>query len=113
MKTASKTSSRLSKFFTTSPLQTAFGILIIFSLLANIGLLLFAILLHFTSDFDLAMYRYSVRKACNQDYSQLLTKVGEQSTNSAQGQKAFAAAVCFRDATTGKSLDINSVQPVK
>ncbi len=108
-----KKRANLSTFFTTSPLQTAFGILVILSALINLGALLFVVLLQNTASFDMALESYTMNKLCRADYTGNLAAVAASSTKPADSKKFFAAAACFRDYKSGKPIDINSLQPIK
>lgn len=103
-----KRSSKLTSFFTTSPLQTAFGILLVLSLLVNLGVLFFVVLINHTTHFDNALEHFTATKICQRDYNTLLN-----GANSQLSKKLFAAADCFRDYQTGRPLDLTSVKPLK
>lgn len=108
-----KKKSNLTSFFTTSPLQTGAGILVIISVLLNVGTLLFVVLINHTTAFDHALAAYSQNKICYKDYDTLQSQFFAKVANPEQSRKLFDAVTCFRDAKTGKALDYSLVQPVK
>lgn len=57
----------LSKFMQASPLTTAATLLLALSVVLNLGVLLFYVLLNHTSQFDTELYNYTRNKICVTD----------------------------------------------
>ncbi len=113
MVSTKKKKSGLSAFFTTSPLKTGASILLIVSVLLNLGVLVFIVLLKHTAKFDLALVHYTLNKTCQEDYQEVLQIVADKSVDPEAQKKFFAAGVCFRDYKTGKPIDIKSIKPLQ
>jgi hypothetical protein len=68
-----KSASKMSRFMTASPLSTGATLLVILSVLANLGMLLGYVLVNHTTEYDTGLYNYTHNKVCA-DYDQLTSK---------------------------------------
>jgi hypothetical protein len=80
-------------------------VLLIGSLLLNIGLIGFLVVLHFTPYLDVPLAAYSHQKNCERDFDQVI-KMGDKlpEQQRTQAKQLYATLVCQKDYQTGRAL---------